>query len=46
MHLVDWIVVGAYLAYVVIDGVTRSKETGQIRGYFLANEQGLEDIPY
>ena len=37
MHLVDWIVVGAYLAYVVIDGVTRSKETGEIRGYFLAN---------
>ena len=37
MHLVDWIVVGAYLAYVVIDGIRRSKQTDQVRGYFLAN---------
>ncbi|MFZ0429071.1 MAG: sodium:solute symporter [Acidobacteriota bacterium] len=37
MHLVDWIVVGVYLGYVVIDGITRSKRTHEVRGYFLAN---------
>ena len=37
MHLVDWVVVGAYLAYVVIDGIRRSKKTDEVRGYFLAN---------
>ncbi len=37
MHLIDWILVAAYLGYVVYDGVKRSKDTGEVRGYFLAN---------
>ena len=37
MRLLDWILVGAYLAYVVYDGVTRSRATSEVRGYFLAN---------
>lgn len=36
MHLFDWILLGAYLLYVVIDGVRRSKGTSEVRGYFLA----------
>lgn len=36
MHPLNWIVVGAYLAYVVVDGVRRSKGTRRIEGYFLA----------
>lgn len=37
MHLVDWIIVGCYLAYVIYDGVRRSHGTDEVRGYFLAN---------
>jgi solute:Na+ symporter, SSS family len=36
MHLFDWILLGAYLLYVVVDGVRRSKGTSEVRGYFLA----------
>ncbi len=36
MHPINWIIVGAYLLYVVVDGIRRSKDTGQIEGYFLA----------
>ena len=36
MHPLNWIVVGAYLVYVVADGVRRSKGTRRIEGYFLA----------
>lgn len=37
MHLLDWIIVVLYLAYVVYDGVSRSRGTEHVRGYFLAN---------
>ena len=37
MHPVNWLIVGAYLLYVLIDGVRRSKGTDRIEGYFLAN---------
>ena len=37
MHPIDWIIVVAYLAYVVIDGLRRAKGTKEIEGYFLAN---------
>ena len=38
MHPINWIIVGGYLAYVLIDGVRRSKGTDTIEGYFLANK--------
>ena len=34
---VDWVVVVAYLAWIVIDGLRRSKGTDKVDGYFLAN---------
>jgi Na+/proline symporter len=37
MHVVDWLVVIAYLTWVVLDGVRRSRTAGGVRGYFLAN---------
>ncbi len=37
MQLLDWIIVVGYLAYVVFDGVRRSRGTHEVRGYFLAN---------
>ncbi|HUG44203.1 MAG TPA: sodium/solute symporter, partial [Acidobacteriota bacterium] len=37
MTWIDWTVVAAYLAYVVYDGVKRSRSTDTVRGYFLAN---------
>lgn len=37
MHFINWLIVGGYLAYVVVDGVRRSKNTTEIEGYFLAN---------
>ena len=42
MHTIDWIIVIAYLAYVVIDGIRRAKGTKEIEGYFLANR----DLPW
>ena len=38
MHLVNWLIVIAYLVYVVWDGVRRAKGTDKIEGYFLANQ--------
>jgi solute:Na+ symporter, SSS family len=38
----DWIIVVAYLVYVVWDGVRRAKGTKEIEGYFLANR----DLPW
>lgn len=38
MHWINWLVVGAYLCYVVWDGIRRSKDTDRIEGYFLANQ--------
>ncbi|HQW66961.1 MAG TPA: sodium:solute symporter [Gemmatimonadales bacterium] len=37
MHPLNWAIVIAYLAYVVWDGLRRSKDTTNIEGYFLAN---------
>ena len=38
MHLVNWLIVVAYLAYVLWDGLRRSRDTDRLRGYFLANQ--------
>ncbi len=37
MSVLDWLIVAAYLIYVVSDGVRRAKGTHHIEGYFLAN---------
>jgi SSS family transporter len=37
MHPLNWLIIGAYLVYVVADGVRRAKGTHEISGYFLAN---------
>jgi len=42
MTAIDWIIVAAYLTYVVTDGVRRAKGTKEIEGYFLANR----DLPW
>lgn len=37
MKYLDWIIVGAYLAYVIWDGVRMTKNSRNAEGYFLAN---------
>jgi solute:Na+ symporter, SSS family len=37
MHPVDWIVVVAYFAWILWDGIKRSHRTNEVEGYFLAN---------
>src|SRR5262245_11578021 len=37
MQLLDWLVVIAYLTWIVYDGLRRSKGTDKVDGYFLAN---------
>jgi Na+/proline symporter len=37
MHILDWLVVAAYLVWIVHDGLKRTKNAGQVEGYFLAN---------
>ena len=37
MRLLDWLVVVAYVGWVVVDGLRRSKGTDKVDGYFLAN---------
>jgi SSS family transporter len=37
MRLVDWLVVCAYLVWIIWDGIRKSKSTGELEGYFLAN---------
>src|SRR5574338_427353 len=37
MHLVDWLVVVAYLLWIVIDGLRRTKGATEVEGYFLAH---------
>jgi len=34
---IDWAIVAAYLLWIVIDGIRRSKNTNKVEGYFLAN---------
>jgi solute:Na+ symporter, SSS family len=35
---VNWTIVGAYVAYVLVDGIRRSKDTDSVSGYFVANK--------
>ena len=37
MHPVNWLIVGVYVAYVLVDGVRRARGTKEVEGYFLAN---------
>jgi SSS family transporter len=37
MHPINWAIVVVYLAYVVVDGIRKSKDTDSIAGYFVAN---------
>ena len=37
MHPVNWLIVVAYVAYVLVDGVRRARGTTEVEGYFLAN---------
>jgi len=37
MKTLDWIIVGAYLAYVIWDGIRLTKNSKSTEGYFLAN---------
>ena len=37
MRLLDWAVVLAYITWIVVDGLRRSKRTNEVDGYFLAN---------
>src|SRR3954449_9111153 len=37
MRLVDWLVVVLYVAWVIVDGLRRSKATNKVEGYLLAN---------
>lgn len=38
MHPINWLIVAAYLAYVLWDGLRRSRDTDRLKGYFLANQ--------
>jgi len=37
MHWIDWSIVGAYLVWIVWDGIRLSRGTHEVEGYFLAN---------
>src|SRR5437867_9691011 len=37
MHAFDWFVVVAYISWIVIDGLRRSRNTDKVDGYFLAS---------
>ena len=37
MHPIDWIIVVAYFAWMIVDGLRRSKDTDKVEGYFLAS---------
>jgi Na+/proline symporter len=37
MRTFDWLVVVAYLVWIVWDGLRRSRDTSEVEGYFLAN---------
>jgi SSS family solute:Na+ symporter len=37
MRALDWIVVAAYLVWIVVDGLRRTKAATEVEGYFLAN---------
>jgi Na+/proline symporter len=37
MHWLDWVIVAAYLIYIVYDGLRLTKKSNEIAGYFLAH---------
>ena len=37
MHPINWLIVGVYVAYVLVDGIRRARGTSEIEGYFLAS---------
>ena len=37
MHPIDWLIVAAYLVYIVWDGLRRTRDTDRMEGYLLAN---------
>ena len=37
MRPLDWIVVVAYIGWIVVDGLRRSRGTDKVDGYFLAS---------
>jgi solute:Na+ symporter, SSS family len=37
MKTIDWIIVAAYLLYIVYDGLRLTKKSSEVEGYFLAN---------
>ncbi len=37
MHVIDWLVVAAYLVWIVQDGLKRTKGSDRVEGYFLAD---------
>jgi len=37
VRALDWLVVVAYVAWIIVDGLRRSKATNQVDGYLLAN---------
>src|SRR5262245_2322240 len=37
MHPVDWAIVVGFTAWIVFDGLKRTKDSHEIEGYFLAN---------
>ena len=37
MYLLDWAIVAAYLIYVIWDGIRKTKGSGNLEGFFLAN---------
>ena len=42
MHPIDWAIIGAYLLWMVWDGLRRTKSAGELEGYFL----GARSIPW
>ncbi|HXI31952.1 MAG TPA: sodium:solute symporter [Vicinamibacterales bacterium] len=37
MRTVDWLVVAVYVAWIIVDGLRRSRATNKVEGYLLAN---------
>jgi Na+/proline symporter len=37
MNLIDWVIVAAYLVYMIYDGLRLTKRSNEVEGYFLAN---------
>jgi SSS family solute:Na+ symporter len=38
MHPINWLIVGVYVLWVVVDGIRKSKNTDTVSGYLLANK--------